>query len=699
MPTSGKATSPDVSLASEDLLPKLSWETETTLSSDHLPVIIWLSTSPLTILAPNKTFTNFLRADWDGFKSETEAAFASLELQPDPYKGERLFREIVNKAAKHHIPSGRRPTSTPGLPPEAAKLTSQRDALRTNNPTSPDLPLLNNKIEMILRKSQTARWHEYLQTFDHKTKPEKLWRTIRTIEGKKRDPPNPSIRFDGCTYIRPKDHARLFNKHLTAPIKHESSKENRVIKRKLKSLSLETPIQTTPSHVSKTIRKCKSSKACGPDGLNALHLKNLGQHGVAWLTKVFNGSLAKSQIPAIWKKSIVIPLLKPGKPPQDWSSYRPVSLLCPAVKILEASILPILQYHLTPKPHQHGFRPLHSTTTALLEISSAVADGFNQKKPADRTVLVTLDLSKAFDMVCHRTLLEKLSRTSLPPSLTRWLSGYLTGRQARTLFRGETSPARIVRTGVPQGSVISPTLFNSYVGSLPSPPEGVNVVSYADDVTPCASGPKINIITAKLQPYLDSLTSYFQSLKLALSPGKCAVTLLTPDTKECNVQPHLTVADIPLKLEKHPKVLGVRFDPMFKFGEHCRVAASNASRAVNAMKALAGTDWGQDTETLLVTFKALVRPRLEYAAPVWSTVASETSVKRLQTIQNAALRVATGNHLMAPQSHLHEETQVLPVKAHTPMLATQHLLACHLPEHLGQRLLEKPPPPAKRNPH
>ena len=223
------------------------------------------------------------------------------------------------------------------------------------------------------------------------------------------------------------------------------------------------------------------------------------------------------------------------------------------------------------------------------------------------------------------------------------------------------------------------------------------MVSYADDVTPWASGPKINIITAKLQPYLDSLTSYFQSLKLALSPGKCAVTLLTPDTKECNVQPHLTVADIPLKLEKHPKVLGVRFDPMFKFGEHCRVAASNASRAVNAMKALAGTDWGQDTETLLVTFKALVRPRLEYAAPVWSTDASETSVKRLQTIQNAALRVATANHLMAPQSHLHEETQVLPVKAHTAMLATQHLLACHLPEHPGQRLLEKPPPPPPQN--
>ena len=357
--------------------------------------------------------------------------------------------------------------------------------------------------------------------------------------------------------------------------------------------------------------------------------------------------------PPFGKKSIVIPLLKPGKPPQDWSSYRPVSLLCPAVKILEGCILPILQYHLTPEPHQHGFRPLHSTTTALLEISSAVADGFNQKKPADRTVLVTLDLSKAFDMICHRTLLEKLSRTSLPPSLTRWLSGYLTGRQARTLFRGETSPARIVRTGVPQGSVISLTLFNSYVGSLPSPPEGVNLVSYADDVTPWASGPKISIITAKLQSYLDSLTSYFQSLKLGLSPGKCAVTLLTPDTKESNVQPHLTVADIPLKLEKHPKVLGVRFDPMFKFGD---LAGS-----------LPPTPPGRSTPWRHLQARTGVRTRKRNSWPLkpWSG---------------------------------HEEMQVLPVKAHTAMLATQHLLACHLPEHPGQRLREKPPPPRKMKP-
>jgi hypothetical protein len=432
--------------------------------------------------------------------------------------------------------------------------------------------------------------------------------------------------------------------------------------------------------------------------LCALHLKNLGPHGITFLTKVFNQSLATCKIPAIYKTSIVIPLLKPNKPAHDWSSYRPVSLLCPAVKILEACILPILKSHLAPQTHQHGFRSLHSTNTALLEISSAVAGGFNRKKPADRTVLVTLDLSKAFDMVCHRTLLERLSRSTLPPALVRWLSGYLHGRQARTMFRNHLSPTRVVRTGVPQGSVISPTLFNFYIGTLPSPPNGVNVVSYADDVTPYASGPKITPICELLQPYLDSLSDYFNSLNLPLSPDKCTVTLLTPDTKEYKTHPHLIIDNHPLKLATNPKVLGVKFDPMFNFSHHIQSAAAKASRAVNAMKALSGTDWGQSTETLLVTFKALVRPRLEYAAPVWAPVASETSIRRLQTVQNAALRVATGNHRMASETHLHEETKVLPVRAHTNLTSTQHILACHLPHHPGQRLLYAPPPPRNMKP-
>ena len=160
---------------------------------------------------------------------------------------------------------------------------------------------------------------------------------------------------------------------------------------------------------------------------------------------------SRSQIPAICKTSIILPLLKPGKPADESASYRPISLLCqlPAVKILEKCLLPTLNEHMKLSKHQRGFRPRHSTVTALHELSTAITNGFNQPKPAHRTILFALDLSKAFDTVCHATLLDLVNKTTLPGAVVRWLSTYLHGRKARTLFRDVLSSARIFRTGVP----------------------------------------------------------------------------------------------------------------------------------------------------------------------------------------------------------------------------------------------------------
>ena len=99
--------------------------------------------------------------------------------------------------------------------------------------------------------------------------------------------------------------------------------------------------------VTSAIKSCSNSRAFGPDLLSIFHLKNLGPKATEYLTALFNDSFKSSRIPSIWKTSLVIPIPKPGKDSSQGTSYRPISLLCPAAKVMEALILSTTTcYHL-----------------------------------------------------------------------------------------------------------------------------------------------------------------------------------------------------------------------------------------------------------------------------------------------------------------------------------------------------------------
>ena len=625
LPTTGQASSPDISLASTDTLPYTSWETKTEMGSDHLPIVITIETDFKETKSDNRTFTNFKKADWGKFKEETEDKFAELSPPTNIVKGEKIFRKIINNAAKNAIPSGRIKNIFPNVPTETATKIRERDTLREADPTNPNLTQMNKDINSDINTYKRDKWRETVEKLDRKTNSAQLFKLIKNFNGEAKGNSNQAIKFKGKYSSGPMDAANKFNKQFTTVTRHVSTKTSRTTTKESKKMSLDNPIVYTKEQTTEAIKKAKASKALGPDNISTLHLKHIGPGGLQYLTDLFNISSATCIIPDIWKMSTIIPLLKPKKPAEDSTSYRPVSLLCPAVKILERLILPTLVKHLPIPDHQHGFRAKHSTVTALDEFNQKISQGFNKKKPASRTVLLQIDLSKAFDMVSHEKLLKDLNRSSLPESVKRWFNSYLHGRQSRVRFRDTTSSARNVRTGVPQGAVTSPILFNFYLAMLPSPPPGVFVVQYADDISVYVSGTEISLMSDMINNYIQKVLDFLRERELEVSPTKSTVTLFTPDTKEANIHPDVKMDGAKVDLVKTPKLLGVFFDTMYTFSHHIKETVKKSKGKVNALKSLAGSAWGQDKETLLITYKAVVRSTLEYGAPIWSPIISPTS--------------------------------------------------------------------------
>ena len=186
--------------------------------------------------------------------------------------------------------------------------------------------------------------------------------------------------------------------------------------------------------------------------------KHIGPLGLAFLTFMFKTALNKNPIPHTWKLANIVPILKPNKDTDKGTSYRPISLLSVIAKTLEKSILPYITANIPNTPTQHGYNTQHSTVTALHTLNT-IAKEFNQMAPPARTITVALDMSKAFDTINIHTLIRKLLQTKIPGIIMKLIANYIKGRKAYTTYH--TSSQRKFKTGVPQGSVLSPTLFNT----------------------------------------------------------------------------------------------------------------------------------------------------------------------------------------------------------------------------------------------
>ena len=244
-----------------------------------------------------------------------------------------------------------------------------------------------------------------------------------------------------------------------------------------------TPIETvtiTAEAVRQKLSSLKTDTAPGADGLHPKLLQLASAPLAGPLSSLYCDSLEQGILPEAWKSATVVPIYKKGGRNVP-GNYRPVSLTSIPCKIMESLIRDQLVEFLSStgqlSRHQHGFRPRRSCSSQLLEV---LEDWCKILEVGDPVDVVYLDFRKAFDAVPHNRLLRKLSSYGIAGKLLRWIEEFLSGRSQQVVVNGSHSDLAVVRSGVPQGSVLGPLLFLLFVNDIPSVVD-CSVKMFADD--------------------------------------------------------------------------------------------------------------------------------------------------------------------------------------------------------------------------
>uniref|UniRef100_L7LY18 Putative tick transposon n=1 Tax=Rhipicephalus pulchellus TaxID=72859 RepID=L7LY18_RHIPC len=578
------------------------------MGSDHFPIFINVAGYHLTAAKCSKV------TDWDRYREHLD--HRSGDIFQDMLASKAAATAILKLPA--HFPA-------PDLKLRnlcAARRRAEKKLMRRSG--EPALKTQFNRLNAAIRrhtkKLRRKQWAAFCESLSVFAPLSRIWEVVNSVGST----PQP---------LRPFVALALF-KDISMPSLAEEFADVYIIGRESEPPSCLPPHSASAIDAPFTLRELTSAisslrRRCapGPDGITNQIISNLPAEARSSLLTYFNYVWELGNIPQTWKMAWVVPVLKPGKDRTELASYRPVSLTSCVAKLMEKLACVRLTWWIENRKSlpacMTGFRQRLSAQDNILDLVSHIE---HQRAYGFSTLAIFLDISKAYDYVFQSAIICRLVSMGITGHLLRFVHAFLSDRSIQVKLGTVLSNTRKITRGVPQGSVLSPMLFNVAMAGLPDAlkivSKAVQISIYADDICIWLSGYQHKRLEMLGQRVVLSAQTHLASIGLTISAEKSRF-MLFPGMRRRETRMKISLLDAPIQQVKYMRFLGVTLDSRMNWRRAVDKTISALSPRVNILRRMAGTSWGSHPSSMIRLHSAVIVNRVLFQLPLISPCESQ----------------------------------------------------------------------------
>lgn len=659
------------------------------LSSDHRAVSFRINLNERAEYSNPRLAPCYKKANWDLYRFRVVQSLGTREIDlNDINTTDQVDRmvdrltAIVKEAENVAVPLCRPDPYFIEITPEIRELLRMSRAARRRWQRTRDsfhlreARFFSKRASALINGLRNQNWSHKLENLEERGDRKNLWQVTRFCKNKARE--IPPLKAGGSTYISAMEKAELFadvfEKFHANPLCNSYSTFQSSVERTVTRIQQSTPEVSheeypTPEELLFYVKKLKTSKSPGNDGIRNILIKNLPSRGLKYLNSIICACMKLYYFPKVWRHGNVAAIRKPGKDPTDPRYYRPISLLCGFSKLLERVVLSRIEQVLDANEvlpeQQYGFRSGRSTTHQLKRMTAMVSEGLHHRQSSG---MLMFDIQKAFDQVWHEGLLYKMCRIGIPRYLTKMISSFLSDRTFEVVVNGKASSRKNIPFGVPQGAVLSPKLYCIFTYDVPEPAE-CEVGIFADDTAILRTHRLFRPINRGLEAAATQFCRFFDTWKINVNPEKTQLVFFTRRrTKQLPHQPFKFLGH-DVQWDNQGKYLGMILDRQLTMKAHVDSVIGKTQAAIKLLYPMVSRRSKLSPNNKLHLYKVALRPIFSYACPVFVEMA-ETHYKRLQVLQNKTLKMMLNLPWRYATTTLHEDAEMETVHQFFQRLST-----------------------------